>query len=350
MCASIHPSLWRRLKEKFSRYRTVWKEKRFFEMYGDSRTSEDEKKAIMDVSQKVMNTFSPRHSLTETPEEREQREQESLQYLLKNIRARKRKRTTGYVVGVVAMAAFVTAGWTVMGRHRTRTYLVYMPVQDSSVVLKDKSTVHLQAGTRLSVPEDFSEKNRYVKLEGEAFFEVRKHLHGLFTVDLDGLMAIVHGTSFNVLNTPGVEVKQVSVSEGSVEVVDVQQAKSYGILTRGKEINYYTSSGEGYIRETDPDHISEWRSKGFYMENGTLDEFRAKLLRSFGKLLVVSPHALPAHIEAHIDIGGTIATPELVMETFCSVYGLQYQITETTIKVWRKNMSEAERDESQSEQ
>lgn len=291
----------------------------------------------MDVSRKIMDILPARYEVEDTPEEREQREQESLRLLFRDIKARKRKRVAVRAAAICVAGVLLAAGWSLSGWHfMKKDYIAYMPEQDSTLTLNDKSIVYLKGGSRLSVPEDFSATNRYVRLSGEALFEVRKHLSARFTVDLDGMKAIVHGTCFNVLNDNALNVKQVSVSEGKVEVYDNVNNQSYGLLTRGKEMTYYAAAGRGEIRLTDPDRIAEWRKKTFYMENGSLEEFRAKLLRSFGKQLVVVPGTLPERMEAHIDVTYTTATPRLVMETFCCVYNLEYKIEGNTITVWRK--------------
>lgn len=329
-------SLWKRIRKRIRQYRIDRRSARFFDSYYKKKTTEERKRKILDVSRKIMETIPSRYNVEETAGEREQREQESLQFLFRRIKARKRKLFAGYVVAIVVVAVLCAAGWNMAGRSGKEAYITYIPGQDSTLTLKDSSIVHLKGGSTLTVPEDFSEAKRYVRLDGEAYFEVRKHLAALFTVDMDGLRAIVHGTRFNALNAAGLEVKQISVSQGKVEVYDHAKDRSYGILTKGKEMTYHTATGKGEIRLTDPDRIAEWRDKTFYMENGSLEEFKARLLRSFGKKLVVCPGALPERIEAHIDVSYTTATPRLVMETFCSVYSLEYKIEGNTITIWRR--------------
>ena len=335
MEANRNTSLWNRIKARMRWCDNAGSADRFFGRYYKKGTTRDGARKISEVSQKIMDMLPPCYSMDETTQERELREQQQLQYIFRRIRARRRKKIAiCCTLAVLGLASLGVLGTYYRHRSTESVYYTCVPRQDSTLLLADRSVVHVKAGSRLGIPRDFSESKRRVRLEGEAYFEVRKHLPARFTVDLGGMQAVVHGTSFNVVNDDGLDVKQVSVSQGKVEVLNRAGRRSLGFLTRGKELTYHPSTQRAETRDTDPDHIAEWREKTFYMENGTLEEFRAKLLRSFGKRLVVSSGALPERIGTHIDVTYTEATPRLVMETFCSIYRLGYAIQGDTIRVW----------------
>jgi ferric-dicitrate binding protein FerR (iron transport regulator) len=84
------------------------------------------------------------------------------------------------------------------------------------VKLPDGSTVHMNAGSRIDYNANFKEK-RYVKLTGEAFFEVATNKNLCFEVETKDYDVVVHGTRFNVSAYHNEHV-QTSLIEGSISI------------------------------------------------------------------------------------------------------------------------------------
>ena len=72
----------------------------------------------------------------------------------------------------------------------------------SFVTLPDGSTVRLNARSSISYNSDFSVSDRRVRVEGEAFFDVKKDGHTKFVVSSENMEITVHGTKFNVYAYP----------------------------------------------------------------------------------------------------------------------------------------------------
>lgn len=66
------------------------------------------------------------------------------------------------------------------------------------VRLKDGSTVILNSGSRLRVPDRFNREERTVQIDGEGFFKVMPNPEKPFLVDAKDVRVRVTGTSFNV--------------------------------------------------------------------------------------------------------------------------------------------------------
>ena len=66
------------------------------------------------------------------------------------------------------------------------------------MILSDGTTVHLNAGSRLTYPVRFAGKRRIVALEGEAYFDVSEDAEHPFVVQTHFGEVIVLGTAFNV--------------------------------------------------------------------------------------------------------------------------------------------------------
>jgi transmembrane sensor len=82
--------------------------------------------------------------------------------------------------------------------------------------LSDGSAVHLNNGTRLDYPENFTGNVREVTLTGEAFFKIQRDVTKPFIIHAGPVDVRVLGTSFNVKAYPGREEVLVSVESGKV--------------------------------------------------------------------------------------------------------------------------------------
>lgn len=88
--------------------------------------------------------------------------------------------------------------------------------QQLTVTLPDGSKVKLNSNSKISYPKNFF-NNRWIKLEGEAFFNVVRDESNPFIVKTNSFQTEVLGTSFNV-NAYSWSENKVSVFEGKVKV------------------------------------------------------------------------------------------------------------------------------------
>jgi ferric-dicitrate binding protein FerR (iron transport regulator) len=113
--------------------------------------------------------------------------------------------------------------------------------------LEDGSVIWLNKGATLSYPEKFTGDTRYVKLSGEAYFEVARDERHPFIVTTDNSEITVLGTSFNV-NSTSIHT-QVSVVTGKVQVASnttkeqiILDPNQAAIITRGNIIRFETTN------------------------------------------------------------------------------------------------------------
>lgn len=88
----------------------------------------------------------------------------------------------------------------------------------SKLVLPDGTLVWLNAGSKLIYSDDFNQKLREVKLEGEAFFDVTRDAGHPFIVHVSNINIIVKGTAFNVKSYPQDETVETTLLRGLIEV------------------------------------------------------------------------------------------------------------------------------------
>ncbi|MCL3780654.1 FecR family protein [Prolixibacteraceae bacterium JC049] len=102
----------------------------------------------------------------------------------------------------------------------------------TSMLLPDSTRVWLNAGSSIKYPVQFSKNIRKVKVQGEAFFDVKHAADHPFVVGLKHLRVRVLGTRFNVQNYSDEDEIAVTLEQGSVELLT--NGKSARAITRMK--------------------------------------------------------------------------------------------------------------------
>jgi ferric-dicitrate binding protein FerR (iron transport regulator) len=94
----------------------------------------------------------------------------------------------------------------------------------SEIRLPDGSTVWLNAGSKIRYQNVFNKENRFISLEGEAYFKVAKNPDLPFNVKTGGLNIVAIGTEFNVKAYNDEGIIETTLVEGKVSIKHDQKA------------------------------------------------------------------------------------------------------------------------------
>ena len=108
--------------------------------------------------------------------------------------------------------------------------------QRSTHQLPDGTLVSLNAASRLVYPEKFADTLRWVRLNGEAFFDVAKDVQRPFVVEAAGTRTQALGTAFNIQAYAEEDTIKIALLEGSVRVGGIDQSQT-AILSPGQELH-----------------------------------------------------------------------------------------------------------------
>jgi len=137
------------------------------------------------------------------------------------------------------------------------------------IQLPDGSTVWLNAASSIQYPLNIgTAKQRVVKLDGEAYFEVAKNASHPFIVETDKQAVEVLGTHFNINSYKNEKVTKTTLLEGSVRVLHKNTNESE-ILKPGEQ-SLVSVSGIA-IKEVDVEEAIAWK-KGYFMFNNERQE------------------------------------------------------------------------------
>ena len=143
-----------------------------------------------------------------------------------------------------------------------------------TIMLADGTKVWVNAATEIRYPVKFAGKERRVRLEGEAYFEVVKNTEKPFIVEANGMEVKVYGTQFNV-NTRRDDQIQTTLVEGSVSVKPKGLAEV--MLKPNQQAVFNKLAGRVTVRDVDVLSYVAWQRGNCYFENKSIGEILDEL-------------------------------------------------------------------------
>ena len=143
-----------------------------------------------------------------------------------------------------------------------------------TIMLADGTKVWVNAATEIRYPVKFAGKERRVRLEGEAYFEVTKDTTRPFIVEANGMEVKVYGTQFNV-NTRRDDQIQTTLVEGSVSVKPKGLAEV--MLKPNQQAVFNKLAGRVTVRDVDVLSYVAWQRGNYYFENKSIGEILDEL-------------------------------------------------------------------------
>lgn len=153
------------------------------------------------------------------------------------------------------------------------------------VTLPDGSRVFLNHDSHLIYPESFGRNNRKVRLEGEAFFDIRPNPAKPFTIDAGHARVKVLGTSFNVITDNGNDEVEVYVSTGTVMLSSNDGSRS--LTLEPGYIGKLSGSKSDSGLNTNENYLS-WTSGTLNFDGERLEVVFRDLKRSFNINIIAS--------------------------------------------------------------
>ena len=196
----------------------------------------------------------------------------------------------------IAAALFVAFGGSYLfyaqrvARLSERLTSIEAPAgQHIRIALNDGTTVELNARSRISYPAAFTGKERRVRLEGEARFDVEHDAGRPFVVETFACDVEVLGTEFNVKAYKASDFFETSLLEGCVELRDANDKP----LVRMKPNERVVAEHGTLQKELIPDmNYFRWREGLFCFDNETIGDLIQKLQLYYDVHIVVKKPSL----------------------------------------------------------
>ncbi len=138
------------------------------------------------------------------------------------------------------------------------------------ILLSDGTTVHLNSLSKIKFPVKFSNQNREIFLEGEAYFEVAKESNRPFIVNSGDLQVKVLGTSFNISSYTDENLFQTTLVEGAVKISGSGIEEQ--VLSPNEQFSYNKISREATKEIVDVSYYTLWKDGIFKFKDIRLEK------------------------------------------------------------------------------
>lgn len=198
------------------------------------------------------------------------------------------------------------------------------------VVLEDGSEIWLNSGSVLKYPKNFSEKNREIYLEGEAFFKIAHDKTKPFIVNTGKLKTTVLGTSFNIRAYPSIDRIIVSVATGKVGIA--ASGKTLSLLNPDQQISFHTGSGEFEVTNASARLATSWQDGKVRLDGASFRELSLVVKNTWGLTLETrSDRLTAANFKTTFNTNNKI---EDVMKTISKMTDAKYRIRDNIITLY----------------
>lgn len=151
----------------------------------------------------------------------------------------------------------------------------------SRLQLEDGTIVWLNAGSKFSCQSGFPQKNRQVILEGEGYFEVAHNEKLPFIVNAKEIDVKVLGTKFNIKAYSDEQEIAVTLSEGSVNMIDKAVPSNSVVMIPQQQAIYNKQTGKTEVRKVSTDAICQWTTGAHFFNELSFDEIAGQLEKAF---------------------------------------------------------------------
>lgn len=166
--------------------------------------------------------------------------------------------------------------------------------QTGELTLADGTHLHLNAGSRVTYPSEFTGSQRRIFVEGEIYAEVSKDEERPFYIFSNDVNVKVLGTTFNFKSYDNVDCVELLLLDGAVEMDINSKGRSRQImLAPGEMVQYDRETGDVQLRNFNPFRFRAFHeNKSIHFFNLRLSDIMADLERLFGTKLVLLDESL----------------------------------------------------------
>ncbi len=251
------------------------------------------------------------------------------------------RKTVGFVTYLTRIAAVLfvplaIAFFFTIGRNGAdaKLQVVSTPLASKTKFeLPDGSVVFLNSGSSLSFPSQFSGSKRLVKLNGEAYFDVKKGKRP-FEVETSKLTVDVLGTAFNVM-AYGNTLPEVTLERGKVLVTSYSDSQR--ILKPGEQAVLDTASNTISVSSVETELFTSWIDNKLIFKNEPLGSLAQRLGRWYNISIDIEDKAL-----AQKKINATIENETIseVMELLKITLPIDFEYKKDERKLILKNQQQ----------
>ncbi len=190
--------------------------------------------------------------------------------------------SAGNVLAVAASVVLLLGlSWFfLINQPREKSSLIVSNASRQEMVLNDGSKITLNNRSNFSCEQPFNPDERIVQLDGEGYFDVRGNKEWPFIIHTGDVTIRVTGTSFNVRAYPNLDISEIAVIEGRVEVVP-PSLKDMVVLTQGQTAFFDKKSRMLSVHESTDPNLLSWMTQQIRFNETPLEDVKETLERVY---------------------------------------------------------------------
>ncbi len=205
----------------------------------------------------------------------------------------------------------------------------------TKLVLPDSTLVWLNAGSRIVYSQGYGVRDRHLRLNGEAYFEVRKNEKLPFDVMTRELDVKVLGTKFNFRNYDEDEEVTVNLLEGKVQLENYVRKMGMTYLSPSEKVTLNKLTGEMTISRTEVRNAKEWTNDGLFFDEMPLSDIVKELNRSYNVRIHIADERL-AHDRFYALFNRKEQTIYNVLDIITATNQVRYEVKGDSILLYAK--------------
>jgi len=219
-----------------------------------------------------------------------------------------------------SLVLLVTLLWLIIpGRDNHKSSLIVTNNTQEEIVLDDGSIITLNKNSRFRCNQPFDEDQRIVEIDGEGYFKVKADKEWPFIVHAGGITIKVTGTRFNVRAYPNLNVTEVAVLEGEVEI-SASAKSATEILKNEQTALFDKKSGKLVIKPSTDPNILAWLTGKISFDETPLPMVVETLDRVYGVNIQLSDSTLT---NEKLTARFSQNSLDFVIEVVCVTFNLQ---------------------------
>ena len=278
----------------------------------DNRNEYKKLKSYWDAEISFNHTLNPELSFKKT-QYKIQKEQQS----------NKIKRTKIYLISIAAsLLILLGSGFFFARTSETITIEHFTYITDNNKIeftLPDETKIYLNKNSKFAYTNQYNKDVRSIKMEGEAYFEIRNNPEKPFIVEVGDARIRVLGTSFNVKIDENANIR-TTLTEGSLcfETSDQQV-----ILSPNQQLSYVASSRNIEVSPADIDKVLAWTEGVIRLKNMKFSDLIDDFKKQFKVNIMINNEQLK---NSSISMTGSFAEGQSLEEIF-KVIAITYPFT-----------------------
>ncbi|MEG0891538.1 MAG: FecR domain-containing protein [Bacteroidales bacterium] len=167
------------------------------------------------------------------------------------------------------------------------------------ITLPDGSKVWLNSDSKLTYPDKFDTHSRNVKIEGEAYFDVKKDsLCPMIVTTNKDFTIEVYGTTFNIRSYSDDSKAEATLYSGAITMRYKKNAKDQILQLHPNESFVYSGGTQSVLTQTNhkvPENQAAWKTGKLIFDNTPVEEAIKTLERWHGTKFIIHNKGIYKH-------------------------------------------------------